>query len=116
MSARIYDFASRRPLESAQDTEANEKVDGTYIGNIGKENAQAFRSTLAVLESLAQRISDLTDEMDDIGGVHYGNVEYILQLLNKEESFDIENEDLMVGENGHVWIVKAPIPMYEEED
>lgn len=104
----VIDFFSRRPLASKQDTEENDRStseEGLYIGNIGKNNAAAFVSIIAVLERLSEEIMALSEEFAEYDTLHYDNTERIVTMLKAVNKFDHATQQLMVSEEGHVWIV-----------
>jgi hypothetical protein len=116
MPAKVYDFRSRRPLQTHQNVVENEKEveGGRYIGNIGKNNAKAFQTTLAVLEGVLERYAEIQDELVEVTNLHVSNMDYVLSMLRYKEQFNEEFDELMVDEKGNVWVV--PFQIEEDED
>jgi hypothetical protein len=92
-----------------QDTVANDKLaeKGTYIGCLPKLEAEMIRSTQGTLGTKKALIDELIDEFDKGYTDYLINVCKILSFLGQSiASFNSATDDLMVGEDGHVWITK----------
>jgi hypothetical protein len=103
--AKVYDFASKRRLDTKQDTTKNdaEAANGRYLGNIGVENAKRFKDVLSVVEGIMERFFEVQDELDEMAALHLTNMEYISRMLKAD--VDLDENELMVSEEGHVWVV-----------
>lgn len=103
----VIDFFSRRPITTVQDMDVNDlsSEEGVYIGNIGKDNALAFRSIIAVIENMAVKMQALMDEFNEMEDIHIENTVRTISMLDAEDKFDPEIHELSVSEGGHVWVV-----------
>ena len=92
--------------QAVEENDIRSKVDGRYVGSIGRNNAIAFQQTIAAIEALADNIITLQEALDEQADIHEANTEHIVKMLDVK-TFDMETQELMVSEDGHVWIVEA---------
>lgn len=116
MEKKVIDIFTRRPLETTQDTEANDErssEQGIFVGAIPLVMAVAIRSHQASTEALGEQLDNLMGDYLFMLDAHNANLEGVLELL-KVGGYDPETQVIMISEEGKVWIVENPV--YSDED
>ena len=98
-----------------QDTKANDRRTeemGRYIGSIHKDNADVLRSRMQMLSARSTQIEAMIKQFEVDYRDHFAEMSHILHLLGVGElgamKFDPRTQDIMISENGDLWIIDLP--------
>lgn len=104
----VYSFRTKKQL-GKQDTKANDELasKGRYVGCLPNEDAVDMRAQQDKLIVEQQQINELIEDFDWHYSEYMINVCKVLTYLGVDLStFDTATDKLMIGEDGHVWIIK----------
>lgn len=110
---KVVDIFSRSAMdEERQDTKANDRLteeQGHYIGSIHKDNADILRNRMRMLSARSTQIEAMIKQFEVDYRDHFAEMAHILHLLGMDGvKFDPRTQDIMISENGDLWIIDLP--------
>lgn len=108
--AKIYSLQTKKEL-GKQDTKANDKLaeeKGTYIGCLPKDDAEALRTYQEIIIVKQQKIDELLKDFHEDYTQYLANVADVLIYFKVDpKTYNPIDDTLLIGEDGHVWVVKG---------
>lgn len=110
---KVIDFFSKADMnDHGQDTEKNDEITaklGRFIGALSPRDTEAYLASTTALKVRSEQISAMVQKWEQDYFKHVQHTYSLLHLMGiKEADFDPEKQDVMVGEDGKVWIVDLP--------
>lgn len=112
---KVVDMFSRTAMDvNQQNTKANDKLTeehGRYIGSVHKDTAEEIRNRMQSLNSRSMQIEAMIQGWETDYKAHMLNLYSIMKMLGvKVEDFNPQTQEVMISENGDMWIVDLPKP------
>lgn len=106
-NSNIVDFFTKKAVEQ-QDTDKNDAVVsevGRYIGVLPTDSAENVRRYVDMLALRKSQIDSMMEDWQRIYDEYAYELGAALSLLRVTED-DLNGDNVFVGEDGHVWLVR----------
>lgn len=108
MSGKVIDLFSKKTAgEVRQDEEKNTQLvedHGRYVGSVSKQKADEIRSRIQYLDDREAQIDAMIQSWELHQAEHLEELQRII-ITKGVTSYDPEFEDVVISEDGHMWIV-----------